>query len=199
MSQNLKIKGVNYNGVDSVKIPTQAGGTADFIIPQGTKNITVNGTHDVKGVASANVNVPIPDGYVKISDTENYTTQYAFGSYRPTADILMSSITIPIGFKPKIFVIRNHGGIKASASKSYVTTSFFVLDNNYNAFSQIVPAYSETSKLYSYATMNFTTTSSGGSQGSANKFIPTDSGVTGTGSSTLYFKGDNTYVYYAWG
>lgn len=45
----------------------QTGSTG--ITPTGTKNITTNGTHDVTAYASANVNVPIPSGYVKPSGT----------------------------------------------------------------------------------------------------------------------------------
>lgn len=121
MSQNLKIKGVNYNGVDSVKIPTQAGGTADFIIPQGTKNITVNGTHDVKNVASAVVNVPTldtSDANAGVYDIYNGKTAYVngqkiTGAYKyqghssdsqwsaNSAGCSATELVIPVPFEPK--------------------------------------------------------------------------------------------------
>lgn len=41
----------------------------EYIIPSGTKNITTNGTHDVKNYTSASVNVPVPEGYIKPSGT----------------------------------------------------------------------------------------------------------------------------------
>lgn len=49
----------------------------EYIIPSGTKEITENGTHDVKQYESAEVNVPIPEGYIvpsgSLEITENGT------------------------------------------------------------------------------------------------------------------------------
>lgn len=49
----------------------QTGGTG--ITPSGTKTITSNGTHDVTSYANADVNVPIPSGYIKPSGTKTIT------------------------------------------------------------------------------------------------------------------------------
>ncbi len=45
----------------------------EYIIPSGTKKIEDNGTHDVTGYASVNVDVPPPDGYVEVSGTLEIT------------------------------------------------------------------------------------------------------------------------------
>lgn len=47
----------------SVDVPIPDG----YIVPNGTKNISANGTHDVKAYESVAVDVPIPDGYIQPS------------------------------------------------------------------------------------------------------------------------------------
>lgn len=49
-----------------VDVPIPEG----YIQPSGTREITTNGTHDVKAFESVNVNVPVPDGYIKPSGTK---------------------------------------------------------------------------------------------------------------------------------
>lgn len=44
------------------------------IVPQGILNIDKNGIHDVTTFASAQVNVPVPSGYIKPSGTASITT-----------------------------------------------------------------------------------------------------------------------------
>lgn len=82
MSQNLKINDKNYSGVDSVRIPKQSGGTADFIIPSGITDIKVNGLHDVKNFQTANVVVPTldtSDANAGVYDIYNGKTAYVNG------------------------------------------------------------------------------------------------------------------------
>lgn len=63
---------------------------SEYIVPNGTKNITSNGTHSVTEFDEVNVNVPIPDGYIQPSGTlditengEHDVTEYA----RVTVDV----------------------------------------------------------------------------------------------------------------
>lgn len=47
----------------NVNVPIPSG----YIKPSGTKNISANGTHNVKEYENVSVDVPIPDGYIKPS------------------------------------------------------------------------------------------------------------------------------------
>lgn len=51
----------------------QSGGWTKYFSPVGTLAITENGTHDVSGYASAEVHVPVPEGYVQPSGTKAIT------------------------------------------------------------------------------------------------------------------------------
>lgn len=63
-----------------------------YILPSGTKNITENGTHDVKNFQNANVKVPVPN-------------QYYAESYTPSGSSLVKSRTVNCGFRPKVVLI----------------------------------------------------------------------------------------------
>ncbi len=66
------------SGKDGLSAVEVGGIPSEYVIPEGTKQIAANGTHDVSGYASAQVAVPGPSGSVSI--TENGThdvTDYA--------------------------------------------------------------------------------------------------------------------------
>ena len=58
MSKNVKINGASYSDVPAIDVPLATGsGNARFYDCVGSKDITENGTVDVTGLASVNVNV----------------------------------------------------------------------------------------------------------------------------------------------
>lgn len=81
----------NYDGLAGVTVNSIPD---EYIVPDGTKNVTANGTHDVTAYASVAVNVPIPDGYVKPSGSLSITQN---GSYDVTekAGVVVSVDTEP--------------------------------------------------------------------------------------------------------
>ena len=66
------------------------------ITPTGTKDITVNGSHDVTAFATAQVNVPIPSGYIKPSGTKSITSN---GTH-DVSTYANASINVPVGITP---------------------------------------------------------------------------------------------------
>lgn len=58
MAQDLQIANGTYPSVPSVDFAKAGGGTARYYDCTGTKSITANGTHDVTGLASVEVDVP---------------------------------------------------------------------------------------------------------------------------------------------
>lgn len=77
--------------IDGISTGVEGG-----IIPTGTKTITTNGTHDVKVYESAEVNVPIPSGYIKPSGNKSITTN---GTHDVT-NFASATVNVPTGITP---------------------------------------------------------------------------------------------------
>ncbi len=76
-----------YDGLSGVAVEAIP---ADYVIPTGTVNITANGTHDVSGKASVNVNVPGKEEQTKsVTITANGTVKIA-----PDAGKTLSEVTV---------------------------------------------------------------------------------------------------------
>lgn len=83
-------------GFDGIGKVTVGAIPAEYIVPNGTKNITENGTHDVTANASVAVNVPIPDGYIVPSGTKNITEN---GTHNVNAfDSVAVNVPVPDGY-----------------------------------------------------------------------------------------------------
>ena len=83
------------------------------ITPTGTKNITTNGSHDVTTFATAQVNVPVPDGYIKPSGTKSITTN---GTHDVT-NYATAQVNVPVGVTPS-------GTKSITENGTYDVTSF---------------------------------------------------------------------------
>ena len=83
------------------------------ITPTGTKTITTNGSHDVTTFATAQVNVPVPDGYIKPSGTKSITTN---GTHDVTS-FASTSVNVPTGITPS-------GTKSITENGTYDVTSF---------------------------------------------------------------------------
>ena len=83
MSETLEIFGREYTGVTGIKAKDDNGNLVTFIKPEGTLNVSENGTVDVSQYASANVNVSGGGGgYTHV----NLLASFAIADYTSSAE-----------------------------------------------------------------------------------------------------------------
>ena len=119
MSSIIRIAGVDYPGVPSVKMKDPQGNVIDFVIPAGTKNINQNGITNVAGFEFADVTVPYLYAYDSL--WQSFTPDQDYRIPLLTGD-LSGALRIDIsalGYAPRITMLRpanNTASLVATAS-----------------------------------------------------------------------------------
>lgn len=130
--------------------------------------------------------------YIDIADIISHCTQSANGSYTKTSDTTMNNISVTVGFRPKVFVLTNLGGVvsnSTSTAKNHLLTSLIVCDDEGNILLKF------SSYLY-YTSSGFMGSRSASA---ANTLAATENGVIGGSGTSVVARANVEYQWYAWG
>ncbi|MBO5935662.1 MAG: hypothetical protein J6Q94_09280 [Clostridia bacterium] len=176
-----------------------------YVLPTEIYNIYSNVSDlDITMGKTLNVDIQPSADYIKKADTNIYTSDFACGIYRPSSDTRISNVSITVGFKPKIFYMRQFEGINSTSTRYYILAMWMMLDNNYAYFAGKPDGSTNTvtgGPVALYLQDNPKTARSTHSNGTNNRFTATDNGVKGNGSSesTMYCASGKGFQWYAWG
>lgn len=136
---------------------------------------------------------PIPSDFVDLSTLNLHCTQYNSDEFASKGSRI-DSVSITVGFQPKIFLVRNNAAVRgtsSTANKYWMLSSLMVYDDAGHVLHRTsFVYYSGSSSSYKYA----------GGQSNTNYFEPTATGVQGVGTG-VYLNDNETglYSWYAWG
>ena len=176
----------NYSQI-KVDVPIPEG----YIKPAGTKSITKNDTYDVTDFASAVVDVPIPDNYINLNDVTLHITKWTGATFLDYASTgkAMNTVSIAVGFKPKIFLFLYRNALNNSTATQKIVFSVMLCDDNYEMIQQRTVWMRRQNTSSSTATAGQTT---------GTGFVPTENGVQGEGTILTADSG-GSYAWMAWG
>lgn len=140
----------------------------------------------------------VRSGYISPDGLINCNKNFTSGYFEADEDTSISDVVINLGFKPKVFVIRNYGGVQSTTGTYYLTSSFFIkTENDDYLLTQMSDGNANYSRTTMFTYYNGGKACAGQSASVVNTFVPTENGVSGNGSSGVMVKGGNKYIYYA--
>lgn len=124
MADNLKLFGTTYYDVPGLKVQDVDGNEKTFIRPAGTKQISQNGTADVKNYEQANVNVPnsydagdegkvVQDGALVSQSSQNINSNGTYDTTTKNQVVVSVPNTYTAGDEGKVV---NNGALVAQTS-----------------------------------------------------------------------------------